>query len=164
MNGDARNTIKQNEADESPDARAHDALAQLAGDVVDRYDEDRDLDEPIEALRDHFTLALPPTTPNGYDRRWIDAINVVLADRKARRQIEDIDDALWERFIGPMIDSIEGAGIKATITGSPQDVTAEPDDRWARMDGYAVRVELERVVDEDKVPVDAMRELLRAHA
>lgn len=94
----------------SPKQTPPETLAQLAGDVVDRYDEDRDLDEPIEALRDHFTLALPPTTPNGYDRRWIDAINVVLADRKtSTKRIEDIDDALWERFVGPMIDSIEDA-------------------------------------------------------
>lgn len=46
-------------------------------------------------------------TTNGYDQRWIDAINDVLADRDVPVQISDIDYGLWQSFIGPMIDCIE---------------------------------------------------------
>ena len=49
----------------------------------------------------------PTHTPNGYDVRWIDAINGVLHDREADIRVSDINDAIWTRFIGPMIDRIE---------------------------------------------------------
>lgn len=58
------------------------------------------------------------TTPNGFDRLWIEAINVVLEDREstltdaggtptAGMRLVDLDQDLWDRFIGPLCDHIE---------------------------------------------------------
>lgn len=49
-------------------------------------------------------------TPNGYDPKWVKAINGVLEDRDSPVRIADIDDGLWERYIGPMVDEIEQRG------------------------------------------------------
>lgn len=46
-------------------------------------------------------------TTNGYDELWVRAINHVLQDRDATVRIKDINDDIWENFIGPMIDEIE---------------------------------------------------------
>jgi hypothetical protein len=47
-------------------------------------------------------------TQNGYDQRWVAAINAVLSDRESEHPgVEDIDEELWDRFILPMIDAIE---------------------------------------------------------
>ena len=46
-------------------------------------------------------------TSNGYDDAWVSAINGVMEDRGAKVRIVDLDDALWERFIGPLCDAIE---------------------------------------------------------
>lgn len=48
-----------------------------------------------------------PRTPNGYDPGWVECINNVLAEREAGIRITDVDDDLWETFIGPMVDAIE---------------------------------------------------------
>lgn len=50
------------------------------------------------------------TTPNGYDPAWIKAINGVLEDRECTARITDLNAAFWDRFIGPMIDTIDGVG------------------------------------------------------
>jgi len=47
------------------------------------------------------------STANGYDNAWVEAINNVLNDRESKVRIRDLDDAFWERFIGPAIDAIE---------------------------------------------------------
>jgi hypothetical protein len=52
------------------------------------------------------------STPNGYDRSWLDAINGVLTDREDSTtgeipRIADLDDDFWEMHIAPMIDAIE---------------------------------------------------------
>jgi len=52
-------------------------------------------------------LAAPEHTPNGYDPAWITAINHALEDRDAGAEISDIDDGIWDKFIGPMLDDIE---------------------------------------------------------
>jgi hypothetical protein len=46
-------------------------------------------------------------TPNGYDPRWLAAINQVLEDRETGIEITDIHESLWDQFIAPMIDAIE---------------------------------------------------------
>jgi hypothetical protein len=46
-------------------------------------------------------------TPNGYDPRWIEAINQALADRGSETRITDITEDTWDAFIGPMCDMIE---------------------------------------------------------
>lgn len=46
-------------------------------------------------------------TNNGFDPRWISAINGVLADREVNLTVSDISHGLWDSFIGPMIDHIE---------------------------------------------------------
>ena len=51
------------------------------------------------------------STPNGYDPLWVQAINHVLEDRESNVRITDIDELLWDRFIGPMVDSIEDGGM-----------------------------------------------------
>src|SRR5262249_31014442 len=41
------------------------------------------------------------STPNGYDQRWIDAINAVMEDRERFDvRITDITDGFWDRFVG----------------------------------------------------------------
>lgn len=51
-------------------------------------------------------------TPNGYDPRWVAAINGVLEDREADTRITDVTEELWERFIGPMIDAIQDRDVE----------------------------------------------------
>ena len=46
-------------------------------------------------------------TPNGYDPLWVKAINHALADRESDVRIQDIDEHIWDTFLGPLIDSIE---------------------------------------------------------
>lgn len=46
-------------------------------------------------------------TPNGYDPKWIEAINGVMEDRDVDARITDLTDDLWNRFIGPLCDAIE---------------------------------------------------------
>jgi len=46
-------------------------------------------------------------TPNGYDPRWVGAINGVLEDRESDVRITDLTEDLWDEFLGPMIDAIE---------------------------------------------------------
>ena len=46
-------------------------------------------------------------TPNGYDPRWIKAINTVLDDRETGLRITDLTPEFWDNYIGPMIDDIE---------------------------------------------------------
>jgi len=47
-------------------------------------------------------------TPFGYDPRWVDAINGVLADRDmAHIVVKDLNEEIWDRFIGPLVDAIE---------------------------------------------------------
>lgn len=47
------------------------------------------------------------TTPNGYDQRWVAAINQTLKDRGHDYSIEDINDQMWNDYIGPLLDQIE---------------------------------------------------------
>ncbi len=47
------------------------------------------------------------STKNGYDPRWVKAINQVLEDRDAPARVSDVNEELWDRFIGPMCDAIE---------------------------------------------------------
>jgi hypothetical protein len=46
-------------------------------------------------------------TESGFSPLWIAAINGVLSDRDTGIKIVDIDQALWDEFIGPMCDEIE---------------------------------------------------------
>lgn len=46
-------------------------------------------------------------TPNGYDSRWVDAINNALAHRDSSTRLRDIDDYLWELFLGPLCDAVD---------------------------------------------------------
>jgi len=63
-------------------------------------------------LRPRSTAQPKPThTDNGYDPRWIEAINGVLEDRETGQEITDITEQLWDDFIGPMIDAIEDGEI-----------------------------------------------------
>jgi hypothetical protein len=48
------------------------------------------------------------TTPNGIGRIWIEAINQVLEARESDIRIADLDDDIWEKFLGPLIDFCEG--------------------------------------------------------
>jgi hypothetical protein len=46
-------------------------------------------------------------TPHGFDRRWLAPINGALADRGAAAQVDDLDDDLWDRYLGPLLDALE---------------------------------------------------------
>jgi hypothetical protein len=63
------------------------------------------LHEQWSERRREFTPAV--CTPNGYDPCWVTAINGALADRETQVRITDLDDDLWDRFVGPMIDAID---------------------------------------------------------
>ncbi len=65
--------------------------------------------EPMNHLIDTEHLAADPMTPNGFDRRWVQAINQVLVDRgelPEGAQVTDLTDAAWERFLGPLTDAV----------------------------------------------------------
>jgi len=52
--------------------------------------------------------ARPTHTPSGFDWRWVDAINGTLADRDSDVvRIEDIEQDMWDRHLGPLVDAIE---------------------------------------------------------
>ncbi len=53
-----------------------------------------------------MSQSMVKATKNGYDPRWIEAINGVLEDRDEDVRIIDITDELWARFIGPMVDAL----------------------------------------------------------
>jgi len=70
----------------------------------ENFDHDPRFDEGGEFHKE----ANPTTsTPNGFDPLWIKAINEVLNDRETGLVIKDIQQELWDRHIGPMIDAIE---------------------------------------------------------
>jgi hypothetical protein len=46
-------------------------------------------------------------TPNGFDPLWVQAINRVLEDRGSALRATDLDDRLWQRYLGPLIDAFE---------------------------------------------------------
>lgn len=52
-------------------------------------------------------LVKPSHTPNGYDLAWVSAINGVMEDRETNVRVADLDDHVWERFIGPLCDAYE---------------------------------------------------------
>jgi hypothetical protein len=47
------------------------------------------------------------TTPNGFDTRWIEAINTALEQRGDQLRLGDINSEVWASFIEPMIAHIE---------------------------------------------------------
>lgn len=55
------------------------------------------------------------TTPNGYDQRWIDAINGALEDRGANVRAVDLDDPLWHLHLGTLVDHFEGPNVRADL-------------------------------------------------
>lgn len=66
--------------------------------------------EPMRRLSAAQHLAANPSTPNGYDRRWIEAINQVIVDREQTPeggQVCDFTDGGWERFVRPFVDAVE---------------------------------------------------------
>lgn len=63
----------------------------------------------VENFRARLTGNEHGHTPNGYDPFWIEAINAVLQDRGSLVRITDIDEELWDEFIGPMIDQFQDA-------------------------------------------------------
>ncbi|RKQ90522.1 hypothetical protein C8N24_0327 [Solirubrobacter pauli] len=46
-------------------------------------------------------------TVNGYDPLWLIAINRVLEERGSDVRVADLDESLWTRFLGPLIDTLE---------------------------------------------------------
>lgn len=66
-------------------------------------------------------------TPNGYDARWIGAINGALADRAIDNPVHvravDLNDDLWDEFIGPLVDLYEDEEVSAAlIQQDPRDL------------------------------------------
>lgn len=55
-------------------------------------------------------------TPNGYDPAWVTAINQALEGRQANDvRINDINDAIWNMYLGPMLDAIEAGDFKDIV-------------------------------------------------
>jgi hypothetical protein len=65
------------------------------------------IEAALKAVREAALTDLSTHTPNGYDPRWVEAINGVLEDRDSDIRIVDLDDDFWNEFIGPMVDAIE---------------------------------------------------------
>jgi hypothetical protein len=63
-------------------------------------------------------------TRSGYDRRFVDAINGVLEDRDSGVRINDLNDQLWERHIGPLVTAVERGDVDGGI------VERLPDEDW----------------------------------
>ena len=57
-------------------------------------------------------------TPNGFDPSWIEAINGVLEDRESDVRIKDLDDVIWERWVGPLVDTIEDGHFPSDLYAS----------------------------------------------
>ena len=53
-------------------------------------------------------------------RAWVQAINTALADREVETRLENLDDAFWERWIGPMLDAIEDEDPDNAEDGCPE--------------------------------------------
>jgi len=64
-------------------------------------------------------------TPNGFDPRWVDAINDALEDRDSTLRAVDLDDGVWERFLGPLIDSYEHCEVPVDLLVDGFDEGAE---------------------------------------
>jgi hypothetical protein len=75
----------------------------------------------------HTKQGEPWHTPNGFDPTLIEAINTVLRDRETGIKITDLNQELWDKYIGPLCDELEGhrevnecpecgSEIEATIT------------------------------------------------
>jgi hypothetical protein len=81
------------------------------------YEIDADTPEAAEAAWEDDGPELGPrvcivevldgTTPNGFDHLWLLALNRVLADRGSNLRVEDLDDHLWGRYLGPLVDALE---------------------------------------------------------
>lgn len=52
-------------------------------------------------------------TASGYDPLWVLAINHVLRDRETDLCAFDVDDDVWTRFVGPLVDAYEDEGAPA---------------------------------------------------
>jgi hypothetical protein len=99
-------------------------LEQVVRQFLDEFRGEIDNDEPMNGgdvvdkwveYRQRFYNAIADaseSTPNGYDRRWIEAINTALEDREVERRIVDLDDGAWERWIAPVLDFIEHADLE----------------------------------------------------
>jgi len=87
---------------------------------------------PIRRLRAAVGAASPAddatsatNTPNGYDPRWVDAINAALEDRGSSLRAVDLDDQIWERFLGPLVDAYEHCEVPVDLLVDGFDEGAE---------------------------------------
>jgi len=88
---------------------------ELAPGLRDISDEDRaeELAQLVLALAQWRSMggfapdAPPVPTPNGFDPRWVAAINQALQDRDSIARITDLNDGVWARYIGPLIDALD---------------------------------------------------------
>jgi hypothetical protein len=55
-------------------------------------------------------------TSDGFDPLWLVVINRVLEERGSALCASDLDDSLWERFLGPLIDAFEDGYTVETYT------------------------------------------------
>lgn len=55
------------------------------------------------------------STPNGYDPRWIEAINSVMESRDSEVRLADLNDDLWDNFLGPLCDAVEDGDFPANL-------------------------------------------------
>jgi len=63
---------------------------------------------------DAALCGLPDTsTPNGFDWRWVDCINVVMRDRGELAHLRDLDASLWDLFIGPLCDAVARGNVSS---------------------------------------------------
>lgn len=46
-------------------------------------------------------------TPNGYDPQLVECLNATLRDRGNGRQIQDLEEYEWFKFLGPLCDYLE---------------------------------------------------------
>ena len=125
------------ETDLDPESRVLDPRTWHANgygdhDAYERHIEDlqrarrRMQQSPTAGAASHGDDATPATTtPNGYDERWVAAINEVLAARGSTLRAVDLDDSIWERFVDPLVDAFEDGQVAGNLAVDGFDEGAE---------------------------------------
>lgn len=111
--------------------------------VLDFAQLNKEHDAVVNGLGGHILRAIrrlraavagsPPAAPatrasrtsNGYDPRWVEAISRTLADRGSTLRAVDLDDNVWGRFLGPLVDTYEDSKVAGGLVVDSFDEGAE---------------------------------------
>ena len=118
------------------------AMAHLLRSAASALDHGRMATARVKVSEVYTTICVPALTlhtPNGYDPRLIEVLNTILEERETGITITDIEPHLWDKYIGPLCDELEGIEVSdnphdhdehdASCNGmSPCDMVTEKED------------------------------------